>query len=98
MLSNADAEDYDLPEAYNAVMKEQLYVLHEVYEIQAIDPTTMTRRTVRYDPLHMEDTEVYRKHVVTLLTKAADAHIGYLELIQFDNQLRAWRGRWGCRS
>ena len=77
-----------MPEAYHAVMKEQLDVLREVYEIQAIDPTTMTRRTVRYDPLHMEDNAVNRKHVVTVLTRAAEAHIGYLKLIQFDDQLK----------
>ena len=88
MLSNADADDYDLPSAYNAALKEQLDFLRENFEIQAIDPTTMTMRTVRYDALHMGDTALNRKHVVTFLTGAAEAHIGYLELIGLDDQLR----------
>ena len=88
MLSNADADDYDLPSAYNVALKEQLDFLRENFEIQAVDPTTMTMRTVRYDALHMGDTALNRKHVVTFLTGAAEAHIGYLELIGLDDQLR----------
>ena len=88
MISNADAEDYNLPPAYNAAMKEQLDVLRDRFEIQAVDPTTMTLRTERYDALHMADNPTNRKHAITLITGAAEAHIGYLELIALDDQLR----------
>ena len=88
MVSNADAEDYNLPSAYNAAMKEQLDVLRDRFEIQAVDPTTMTLTTERYDALHMADTPTNRKHAITLITGAAEAHVGYLELIALDDQLR----------
>ena len=88
MLSNADAQDCDLLDAYNAAMKEQLDVLREDHEIQSIDPSTMTMRTERCDALHMSDSPLNRKHVVTLITGAAEAHVGYLELIRLDDQLR----------
>ena len=77
MLSNADAEDYNLPSAYNTAMQEQLDILRESYEIQSVDPTTMTFRTERYDNLHMADNPINRKHTVTLITGAAEAHVGY---------------------
>ena len=88
MISNADAEDYNLPPAYNAAMKEQLDVLRDRFEIQAVDPTTMTLRTERYDALHMADNPINRKHAITLIAGAAEAHVGYLELIALDDQLR----------
>ena len=69
-------------------MKEQLDVLRDRFEIQAVDPTTMTLRTERYDALHMADNPTNRKHAITLITGAAEAHIGYLELIALDDQLR----------
>ena len=58
--------------------KEQLDFLRENFEIQAVDPSTMTLMTVRYDALHMGETALNRKHVVTFLTGAAEAPIGYL--------------------
>ena len=88
MLSNADAEDYNLPPAYNAAMQEQLDVLRENFEIQSVDPSTMTLRTERYDNLHMADNPTNQKHAITLITGAAEAHVGYLELIGLDDQLR----------
>ena len=88
MLSNADAEDYNLPPAYNAAMQGQLDVLRDSYEIQSIDPSTMTLRTDRYDNLHMADNPINRKHAITLITGAAEAHVGYLELVGLDDQLR----------
>ena len=74
--------------AYNAAMQEQLDILRESYEIQSVDPTTMTLRTDRYDNLQMADNPVNRKHAITLITGAAEAHVGYLELIALDDQLR----------